>query len=420
MKYPFDEEFQYMLIKYIIDENATEFLPYLDDSLFDTQELKEMIKFIKDWTTKEFNVPGWKAIDQKCGGIYIDDNDVLTPLKQKIIDAMEKIEATKVNVNEVRSVLVDFVKAQQSRKLLVQMTVDFERGKYSVVDYRRKLDEILHVENIDKYGIFFSKYEIEKHQRAERFATHLPTLTEWMGGGLARGELGLFFAQTNLGKSFFLVNISAKTYICDKNVFYYSFELDEHEIYIRIGQRITGYKADYIYNNLGRYRRKLHKEIDVKKGEIVIQRYPTKGATVAEIASHMKYVEATFGIRPDVVCVDYADYVRPDHWYNDDHERVASVIESLRGLAVQENVAVWTVSQIKQEEYDSELYMNSGARSIRKMEASDFAAGMYLDLDNKKEAHVKWLKARRSKRPNKDKFKILKDYDIALQKEIMN
>lgn len=420
--YPFDIEFQIEVIDYLIKENATEFLSYLDDSVFDSQELKEIFNFIKKYAEKEYNVPQWRTIKELCGGVFTHKDDVLPPVKQKVISVANRDKAThgEYRLDEIRNVLVEFVKAQHSRRIFVNIGGDIDRGNYDVEDWRNQLDKVLHIENIDNYGIRFSKFEIEKEQDPVCIRTPFPTINLWLGGvGLGKGQLGLLMARTNLGKSWFLINLAAHALLFNHNVFYYSFELDEYEVYLRIGSKITEMEAAGIVGNKDSYRAKLHSVIDRKNGEIYIKQYPTRGATVLDINSHIRYVSSTFNTKPDLILIDYADYVKPQHWSDEDHERVRSVIESLRGMAVEHKAAMWTVSQIKQEEYDKEtLQLNSGSRSIGKIEVSDFGLGMFTTSKTPEgEAIVKLLKTRK-KKPENVTFKVKLDFDIGTIREM--
>lgn len=374
MSYPFHTGYQRKVLKFILQENKVEYIPYIDFTLFDTIEFREIFNFIKKYASQYFSIPDYSTLMNQCGGIFEKGEKDLPDQKKKIVIELKKIKKLKINPKAIDGNITEFIKAQEQRKLLVLMGNDFYSGKYDPIKYRNEMDRIIHFGQFGKEGILVSKYRFRPERMLAKVRTHLPKLNEWLNGGLELGELGILMGMPNIGKTFFLVDLACAAALIGKNVFYYTLELREQNVYMRIAQRLANVTSDEFIAH-SRYGKKMRKKLKVRRGEIYIKEYPIGGATISHIAGDINEMEGKHNLKPDLLLIDSADYMMPTNWHQDDHERVADIIVSIRNLAQEINIPAWTVSQVKQEDYYKDLKLTSGSRSARKVEIADVVIG---------------------------------------------
>jgi replicative DNA helicase len=403
MKYLYDEKMQMKIIKYLIQENKVDYVDYLSEDFFDGVELKQIFDYIKKKTIKIWNVPGFDIIAHECGGIFLK-KDIVPELKQKILLKLAEMEKIEILPLEVKLVVKDFIVAQEMRKHLLKLNQDFQLGVYDILQYQQDLTKIANIEVERKQGIFISEYDIEKVTPPEKIPTHLSTLNTWLKGGLGKGEIGFVFGQSEIGKTFFLVNLAVAAYKIGKMVFYYSFEISEYYLYMRIASRLTGYTDDDILTKPIRFKTRISKRLP-KKAALYVKEFPSEGATINQIRADMDAVRLERGIVPDIVLIDYADIMKPLRYHEEDWRMVAENATAIRRLAKERNVATWTVSQIKTEYWYKKFKAAAGGRSIRKVDIADVVLGMYTteeEPENMNRIVIAALKLRRSKKPKKE------------------
>jgi len=397
-KYLYDENWQKKVVKYLIESNAFDYVQKLNEDLFDTFELKQIFRFLKQKSRELWRVPSYDVILHECGGFF-QKKDVIPESKQKIILVVDELRKLEIVPEEIRMMVKDFIVNQELRDLGMKLNQNILLGQHDIRLYQREINRIAAIEIDYKPGIFVSKFEVEKISAPERIPIHLSTLNEWMKGGIERGELGFVFGQSGIGKSFMLVNIAVSAHKIGKTVFYYTFELSEYHTYLRIVERITGVSSDWIKERPIKFRKKM--DARMKHAEIYIKEFPSEGATVNDIKADIDMIKSEYGLVPDVLVVDYCDIIKPLH-FTDDWRQIGDNAVQLRRLAKEINAAVWTASQIKVEYWDKEYSGKASGRSIRKVDMADIVFGlMWLDPEDESRLLIKALKLRRAKAPNK-------------------
>jgi hypothetical protein len=124
------------------------------------------------------------------------------------------------------------------------------------------------------------------------------------------------------------------------NVAYISLELDEEEVFRRISLSILGKKifSDHMWKKLSRFVR----------GDIYVKQFPSMSLTFEELRAHLLQLKAAF--QYSLLILDYADLLKPSSASPEKRFiELERLFYCLRGLAVDEGVAVFTPSQVNRE-----------------------------------------------------------------------
>lgn len=271
--------------------------------------------------------------------------------------------------NYLRTRAVDFAK----QAALVQAIFDCAKIiQEAPPDYgpiiRKRVEDALHV-GLDITALGKALREIEVWQECfdlllddsthgKRVPTKLAHLDLVMNGGPKRKTLNLIVGPPKGFKTGGLLNIAfgGLRFPNPHNVVYYTLEVSTEEIQGRAALHFGGYTKDQILaDETEKCRRHYMRQRHLVGGDIPdygahlrIKEYPTKGATVETLHSHLSQLE-TLGFKPDMIVVDYADLLRPVGKFQEKHHELASIQEDLRALAYAHDAVVWTASQCNRE-----------------------------------------------------------------------
>jgi len=198
---------------------------------------------------------------------------------------------------------------------------------------------------------------------------------EILNGGLGAGELGVVVAASGVGKSHILVHLGCQAILQGKNVVYYTLELNERMTGIRFDSHLMGINSSdcYKYQDIIT---KFYKDNADKLGKLRIKYYPTGGATVSTLRSHLDKLAAQ-GFRPDLVIVDYAGIMRSTERYELLRLELKKISEELRGFAGELDIPVWTALQSNKEGANAEVVdMTNLAEAFAQAHIADFILGI--------------------------------------------
>jgi archaellum biogenesis ATPase FlaH len=416
VEYTFDAAFQRQMLNYVLTSGRVDIVDMMDDRYFDEFEAKELVKYLKEKVpTGKF--PPLNVILAECGGIFLSDSDMTTQ-KKKIIEFIDAVTTSKP-VDAISDLVVDFLKTQGFRRTLLTMETDYQSGTTDIGKYMKELGILDSISMTKDMGIIYSQTPELSVALGEKMPTHLPTLNNWLKGGLAKREMGIIVGPAKVGKTFFAANIAAFIYELGRVVFYYTMELSKEVIKLRLDTRISGYTEEEI---TGKHSKFLEKFGRAKKGgEIVIQDYPPSTMGVLGMMNHMRLMHDTANLYPDVVIVDFLDLVKPSYRTENDWQNMMDVVMSLSMMAKQSDVALWTLTHTKKQDYKDRFTLDDLGRTVEKAKLADIVIGL-LNKDSPNESRglveVFLLAARRAAKSNGRYFKTELDYERGYQYEV--
>lgn len=193
--------------------------------------------------------------------------------------------------------------------------------------------------------------------------TLIPMLDANLRGGVEAGTLNVVLGGTNAGKSVFLVNFAACAVAAGHRALYVSLEMSKQKISGRLYQRMCGltydqmkYEKEYCrwvwggisWGGLDAENNPVYqipRRTFFERGKLEVSFFPT--ATILTLREELRRCEKVFGWRPNLVIVDYGDLLTPINAATKErrHQLEAAFIE-LRQFACEENVALWSASQL--------------------------------------------------------------------------
>ena len=181
---------------------------------------------------------------------------------------------------------------------------------------------------------------------ANPIPTGFPRIDELIQyGGLLRGELGLVIAQMGGWKTGFLVNLAVNMLYQGKRVLYVTLEGGAKLIQDRLYYLTSG-----IPSNMETTLEALDDGVafavpgDMWKN-FVLAPLPSNRITAAGLQAVIQTEAARAGAPFDVVLVDHADLLRPEHRYEKKYEHLGDLSYELVNIAGWEKVVIWTASQ---------------------------------------------------------------------------
>lgn len=199
---------------------------------------------------------------------------------------------------------------------------------------------------VEDYAMRFDFY----HAVEEKIPFSLEKFNFITKGGLSRKTLTVILAPTGVGKTLLMCSQAASNLMDGKNVLYITMEMAEE----RIAERID---ANLLNTSIGElatltreeYNRRVERVTSRTVGRLIIKEYPTASAHSGHFRALLKELRIKKNFVPDVIYIDYINIcssarVKPGTGVNS-YTLVKSIAEELRGLAVENNVALVTATQ---------------------------------------------------------------------------
>lgn len=195
------------------------------------------------------------------------------------------------------------------------------------------------------------------------------------GLGPARGELHVFVALPNRGKSWWLVNLGRRAAQRGQKVLHITLEMSAESCALRYMQCLFAirsgsadpFRVDFERDKQGRLigldKRAIAKYLDVKQpdlknilkeklektplGPIRIKQFASGTLTMGELYTYLRNLENIENFIPDLLILDYPDLMR----VSSENLRIelGRTFVELRGLAVRKNLALATATQSNRE-----------------------------------------------------------------------
>jgi archaellum biogenesis ATPase FlaH len=233
-----------------------------------------------------------------------------------------------------------------------------------------------------------------------QISTGYPSIDRKLYGGFKRGELNIFCAGSGGGKSLFLANLGVNFSLAGLNVIYFTFELSEGLVGMRVDSMLTGIASKDIFKNLDDVEMKV-KLTGRRAGGMQI-RYMPSGKNCNDLRSYLKEYQVKTGKKPDIILVDYLDLMMPlsvkvspsDLFVKDKY-----VSEELRNFAMETQCVVVTAAQLNRsavEEIEFDHSHISGGLS--KIQTADNVIGIFTSraMRERGRYQIQFMKTRSS------------------------
>jgi replicative DNA helicase len=200
-----------------------------------------------------------------------------------------------------------------------------------------------YIEDADDRYEFYTKKET-------RIPFDLDMFNKITGGGLTSKTLNVLMASPGAGKTLAMCHMAAGYLTAGYNVLYITLEMSEERISERIDANLMNVAMSDI-ESMGKemYDKKIE---DIQKkttGKLIVKEYPTVQAGSGHFRHLIKELEMKRKFSANVVFIDYINLCQSMVYRGanvSSYEKIKSIAEELRGLAVELVVPIITATQI--------------------------------------------------------------------------
>ena len=257
----------------------------------------------------------------------------------------------------------------------------------------------------------------------ERFAyyrrkeEHIPfdisLLNEITEGGLTKKTLNVLMASPGAGKTLAMCHMAASAMSSGYNVLYITLEMAEEKISERIDANLMNVSMSDLKSLAKQmYDKKIGDLRQKTTGKLIVKEYPTVQAGAGHFRHLVKELTMKKKFVPDLIFIDYINLCQSMVYRGanvNSYEKIKSIAEELRGLAVELAVPIVTATQINRSgSSSSDVSMEDVAESFGLPATADlFLALIRTDeLDEMNQIMIKQLKNRYSDMTAKRRFVI--------------
>ena len=240
------------------------------------------------------------------------------------------------------------------------------------------------------------------HQKIERLPFDIDLMNTITRGGVPRKTLNVILAGTGVGKTLMMCHFAASNLMEGRNVLYVTLEMAEE----RIAERIDANLMDVPLNELETYpKQTFDTKIDrIRKktqGKLVIKEYPTASVGAGHFRHLLNELKLKKKFTPDIIFIDYLNLCISSRMKMggsvNTYTYVKAIAEELRGLAVENNLPIFTATQTNRSGFtSSDVGLEDTSESFGLPATADFmvAAISSEELEGMKQTMVKQLKNR--------------------------
>jgi len=355
--------------------------PILLPQYFEQQDEHDVLSSIREYWSIYRKPPPQEDLKDMLKGSYLD-----------LLDALYR-GVKEWDLSYAADRMVQFCQEQAAMLAVLESLSDVESGDLAKVVERLK--EAMKIgRDIGYRGINVNDpSEWLPFIEMEKIPTGIVHLDLCLDGGLAKGELGVFLAPPNYGKSMALINVGfgAAGPISQSNVAHFSFEMNDDVIAKRYGARLlfrfpNRHGDNELYEkNFRRYARYL------LPGKIRAFRVT---GDVNVLRYHLDRL-IDEGFIPDLIIVDYGDEVEAKRHYTDHWVEAGSVFKDLRDLGYDYECPVWTATQANRSALGREIItMKEIAESIKKAAIADVIVAICQTWEEEKNEQARLFLAK--------------------------
>jgi len=410
-------EFQQRLIWQLLvePEFAEKTIPNLAIEYFDDPYLKRLFIIILEYFKANEKVPNLQNQSiQQAINTYKTPNNIIE--EESLSAVIKKIELWNERIinkqilyegDVVRRETSFFIKQQEYRKtgeFIITSTKNGDiRKKTTIASIEEKFQKIQHIGDDEDYGIsvFDNIEHVLRKEFRQTIATGVGVIDTLTGGGLGKGEIGVILSPSGAGKTTLLTKIANTAYNEGKNVAQIILEDTIEQIqrkHFAIWAESKLSKMDEETENT-RVNRIIHeKAVEMSgKGNLVIKKFSQENTTMMDIRRWMIGYQKKYGIKFDILILDYLDCLDSHKKSPDRNEAELVIIKSFEALSADFEIPAWTAIQTNRSGFNAEYveaYQTGG--SIKRVQKAHFFMSIAKTPDQKEAnlASIRIIKAR--------------------------
>lgn len=362
IKFKFTTEFQFELLRYTaLDKNGYKALELYNDSYFTLTEHAVLAFTLRHYYKTKKKVPSYVVFQEELLNVFNrrefvnnltdDDRKEILGLAKKMYAGVIR-DGDEILINaEKFAQFVDLKNTVEDVDLL-----DYEQYE----SFSRKVQKAISpkLKKLNEKGNFLVADLKYRQFKRQDHSPIVPTPFKQLNrltnaGGYTKGSILVILDKAKHFKTGMLINL-ARLYLSKgkKKVLVIDLDNGEDEWMQRLEQSISRKTKRQILS--GDFDEAIQKSLrrNVKrfKAELVIKRMPALVTTANDIDSYIQYLYTEFGIRIDILIIDYISKMGCISGKDSLHERIGEAFIDIGNLAMKHSIEhIWTANHVKSE-----------------------------------------------------------------------
>lgn len=390
-------EFQMKVISQILCDRVfgLNIIEIMNPKYFDNANYRQIVSMIKDYNQKfENSLPTISGLKEK---ILVEVKDeiqreyLLTILNDLAKKSLEDDKATQTTAS-------NFCKQQEVKKALTKIESIIKKGAfedYSTIEEIMRNALAVGEKHDDSVEVSDDIDSVLEEDYRKPIPTGIDGIDESIGGGLGKGEFGLFLAPTGVGKSTFLTKVANTAYNMGHNVLQIIFEDNKKDIQRKHYTCWTGIPMKELSKH-----KELVKEVSQNQksggGRLIIKKCSSDSTTINHVKQYLRFLRNK-GITIDMLVLDYIDCITPSRINDDQTANEGTVVRQFESLVSEFNIIGWSALQSNRTGVNADVVLlDQMGGSFKRAQVAHLviSAGKTLEQKEKGTATMAILKSR--------------------------
>lgn len=359
-KFKFTIEYQWDLLRYTVqDKNGYKALIKYQDYYFTLIEHQIIAHCLKQYYRKNKKLPSETFLREDIIKLLNSDkykNLVDNDDKQEIINSINPLYHDVVKDGDLIYAYCKEFSAYVRLKDALD-NVDIEDFNSYQQFSKQIQDSIIDEDELDKTEESFLLRDIRNRQfKRQEIKSIFPTPFRQVNsltnaGGYEAGSIIVLLDKQKRGKTTALINVARGYLKMGKKVLYIDLENGKDNIFARLEQSIMNIDKDELLT--GKLDNKIQKRFRKYRrlgGEIVVENLPALVTTTNDIQNIIDFYYRQYGIKFDVIIVDFMAKMGCLSRKDDERNRISDVYIEMDNLAKKNNIEhVWTANHVNRE-----------------------------------------------------------------------
>lgn len=385
-------------------------LRFLSVDYFDDINFKKLFLTIKEYYEEYDTIPNIKNKSIEFAlKKFNSKNDIEFQVLTEIVNQIKYWEDSVLNQkipydgDVIQKNTFIFIKQQEYRKIAEDILRKVKTGemksKKNLFEIEENFSKTHNIGEENDNGVILTENINEAFNK--KFRETIPTgiigIDDVTGGGLGKGEIGLVLAPSGVGKSTFLTKVANSALEDGKNVLQIIFEDTPDEIQRKHFSIWSKIPLSELQNRKNEALEIINDKVDKIKNRLVIKKFEEDETTLIDVKNWIDNYQKKFGIKFDIVVLDYIDCLEPHKKSIDQNQAELSIIKLFVSMASKYDIPMWSAVQSNRAGFNAEIVDHTQmGGSIKRAQKSHFLMSIAKTPDQKMSglANMQILKAR--------------------------
>ena len=354
----------------------------LDSEYFESSAHKWVIEYIQKYFSEYHTTPTVETLSIEVKKI---ENEVL---RISIAEALREAYkmSDKSDLEWVENEFSTFCRNQQVKKAILGSVQLLEMNDFESI--LQLISKAVNAGEDKTIGLDYNLDIEARYREDDRNCIPFPwpVFNEITQGGYGKGDLVLVFGNPGGGKSWAITAMGAYAAALGYNVVHYSLELGEGYVGKRYDAIFSGIDVDKLHL----HRKEVDEIVGKVKGKVIIKEYPPKRASFDVIEAHLQQLEHQNDFKPDLIIIDYLDYMRTRS-RKERKEEIDDVYVAAKAFAKEKGIPVVSPSQANRGAAKSDIIEgDNAAGSYEKIMIGDIILSLARKRKDKIEGTGNW------------------------------